>query len=662
MNDRVSNKPPKPYIGEDEDCRARYEHEQTNDLAKRKLAHPRKFTNHPSPSMAESSVADRSEGSRHSSIFRFGKSLAASFNPSNWKIWKQPSQEGESAEQRALRERREKAERIYKELKTAGYFRDSNDDSQAYQHWAEQVSHQKTSLKHDSGVQFGYDQTTDTRPRMSEEMSREDKRMGRVFLEPPKFASPRATESPVSNASESVGNWSKQSFHFKKPSLSNIKKALTSESQPNLSTSGEHQARRVPSRKDIQMQMKLVKRVSDLEGRLEAARRQLAEVQSEPLPLEPPPRNGKSRFVPGALASLPSERLISGYISSEYDDDPYKEIGKAVTTDYTKNNEQIISGAKSNQPDLDKPLPQPQPETPLEDGVMQSVEMNLVEDSIVEPEIKAASAHQVNVIHKTPTTATTETSNSSDSDEEEESVEKDPTPEAKPTLKKRKSTVFERMADDGGKYKPSDSDVDSEAESEVKKSTPTKKNAAAGPRKLQKTVHKATPAKEPPSTPDVKNPSPQNQRNPAPRYQGSSKGPKLKQTPVKPQLIKSKVPRRQSASPPPSSSFTGLQYPKPSAGMTPAVAKQAVYSAIPSADGDVPPIPKMPNAVRLPSGEMISTASTVKFTNSARTGSKLTKTRPLAKEGGEREKKKVEEKKTAQPGLKEPFSWPDDVF
>ena len=613
MNDRVSKHPPQPYIGGDEGFQTRHEREQIGDFSKRKMAHPKKFTHHANASMAESSVADRSDASRHSSIFRFGKSLASSFNPSNWKIWKHPSQEAESAEQRTLRERREKAERMYQELKTAGYFR--SHDGQA-----EQVSDQKPSIKHDSGVEFGHEIT---HPRMSEEMSKEDKRMGRIFLEPPKFASPRATGSPVSNASEPVA---KQSFHFKKPSLSNIKKALTSESPSNSSTTGEHHARRVPSRKDMYTQMKLVKRVSDLEGKLEAARRQLAEVQGEPLPFEPPPR--KSRFIPGALSSLPSERLISGYISSEYEND----IGKAVTTDKNE------SGARVEL-DLDKPLPEPRLESPHE--VMQSVETDMVENSIeVETDIKVVSTHQVNIVHKTP--ATTETSSSGNSSYDEEESARDPTPKHKPTPKKRKSTVFERMADDGGKYKPSDSDVESEAESGVKKPTLRKKNSAAGPRKLQKTIHK-----ELPSTPDLKNVSPQNQRNPAPRYQ-ASKGLKLKQTPPKPQLVKGKLPGRQSASPPPSSAFTGLKYSKPSTKKV-AEAKQAAYSKLPSTD-DVPPMPKMPNAVRLPSGEVISTAP--KSANApARVGSKLTKARPVTKEGEGREKNQDEQ-----------FDWPDDVF
>ncbi|OJJ73678.1 hypothetical protein ASPBRDRAFT_194607 [Aspergillus brasiliensis CBS 101740] len=72
--------------------------------------------------------------------------------------------------------------------------------------------------------------------------------------------------------------------------------------------------RRQKSRKELQRQAKLMKRVSDLEVKLERARRELRELVGEeqevlapiPVPEIPYPR----KFVPGALPSLPSERLL----------------------------------------------------------------------------------------------------------------------------------------------------------------------------------------------------------------------------------------------------------------------------------------------------------------------------------------------------------------
>jgi hypothetical protein len=86
----------------------------------------------------------------------------------------------------------------------------------------------------------------------------------------------------------------------------------------------------------------------------------------------------------------------------------------------------------------------------------------------------------------------------------------------------------------------------------------------------------------------------------------------------------------------------------------------AAYSAIPSQDGeDVPPLPKMPAAVRLASGEVVnippqSAIGAQKGNGSqvSRTGSKLTKARPGLSLRKEREKG----------GKGDDFEWPADVF
>ncbi len=82
MNDRTSQKPPTTYIGTDEELRSQFDYEEQEDVRGRKLARPGKYA-----TRGNSSVADRSGSSRHSSIFRLGKSLASTFNPTNWKIW-----------------------------------------------------------------------------------------------------------------------------------------------------------------------------------------------------------------------------------------------------------------------------------------------------------------------------------------------------------------------------------------------------------------------------------------------------------------------------------------------------------------------------------------------------------------------------------------------
>jgi hypothetical protein len=106
----------------------------------------------------------------------------------------------------------------------------------------------------------------------------------------------------------------------------------------------------------------------------------------------------------------------------------------------------------------------------------------------------------------------------------------------------------------------------------------------------------------------------------------SPQRPRAKGTPIKKhgsavprsssKLVKSKIPHpqkdiRQSASPPPSSSFQGLHYAKSSsrAGKGKKEETEPMYSAVPSTEGAVPPMPKLPSKVRLPSGEIVHTST-----------------------------------------------------
>jgi len=170
MNDRVSNKPPMPYLG-DEEMRERFEREE--QARGRKMAQPRKYTHHSNTSIA-GSYAERSDTSRHSSIFKFGKSIAATFNPSNWKIWAKPQVDAETPDHnKVLRERKEKAEAIYQELKRNGQFRDSTVPPSFGK------SREGDLAKHDSGVVL-------ERVRDSSVPGRQEKRQGKVFLDPPR--------------------------------------------------------------------------------------------------------------------------------------------------------------------------------------------------------------------------------------------------------------------------------------------------------------------------------------------------------------------------------------------------------------------------------------------------------------------------------------------
>jgi hypothetical protein len=725
MNDRVSKKPPVPYIGGEDELGDAYDATDRTDYRGRKLAQPARFTHHPNASIAGT---DRSEASRHSSIFRFGKSLASTFNPSKWKIWSKQQQpqspeDEETAQLRALREQKEKAERIYRELKDSGHFRDSTIGAPLFKSFEEKDN---LPAKHGSTVELG--DKAGSNARASREMSREDKRRGMIFLDPPKL--PNRDPSPAASnfsgsAVQSNPSTPNRPFHFKKASLSNIKKVLIGE---NVSETGNepHQARRIPSRKDLQKQQKLVKRVSDLEGKLEAARRQLSEVIGEPVPpitsSDVPQRVGRPRFIPGALSTLPSERLLTGYVEGGFsDNEADNDIGKAITADDAKGTAPFMSGARTSeeQPDrgvneppspawVGKPLQRPGGQT--EDHVIQSVEKEVDETS----ELQSVAASDRFHAAETATSIsepTTRAEDPNDSDYQEEESDKNSAVKArakpnvkrpkalqlpKPSPKKRKSNTFERLADDGGIYKPSGGS-DSDGEPEVKKDT-QKKNIGARPRKLQKVSQDSSvdsTSKLAPSRPAVENQSPQQNQHPsalraigAPavskhnsRTGAASSGPQIatrrqslkgiKHTVTSPppsgRLVKSQKGsvRRQSVSPPPASDLTGLDYVKPSTAAKAEVpqpgrlaAPDVAYSADPSTEDEIPPMPKMPKAVRLPSGEVINTAPPAgkATSNTSSGGAKLTKKKPV-----ERHNSKSPEKEN-QPHSKKSFEWPEDVF
>lgn len=731
MSDRVSQMPPTDYLG-DEEMRDRYEREE---IARgRRMAQPRKFKQH-SNSDVSGAPADRSDNTRHSGIFRFGKSLAASFNPSNWKIWsKQQQEEEETESQRILRERQEKAQKIYQDLKKSGHFRDSAVPPK----FAMQEDKKPAPINHDSGVAS----------RANGEMTRDEKRMGRTILEPPQFGNHGG--SPTSNIAESVvasnASARKNTIQFRRPSFSSIRKAAGSESGSNAPSSGDfQQARRIPSRKDLQKQQKLVKRVSDLEGKLEAARRQLSQALGEPIPprVQPPERIGRPRFVPGALSTLPSERLLSGYVSSDVetgisDNDVFSQIGRAVTTDNAMESDAVMpEGIADSCADSceveDTPAPPPSREekllpkssSPASQDRMEGVEResgfylqpasktklhqtDTTERHSAEPDESSVSSDVKTESEFDPTEVTEAASESEFVEEDEEDdytpvetaepesesdfevkrkhtkdPKKKPSPRSTSRGTKKKKKTFERDIDTSGRYRPPPESEPSTILPESRKArTTTKQTPSARPRKLQKTTHDEAPTHKPslrkgrPSTQPGKVTSPQDQLLSArhrarPKKETPSTKPSVPLSSIK--LSKSRsIPQKaqQSVSPPPSSSFTGLAYPKPGSK----IETEPMYTAIPSAEGEVPPMPKLPKAVRLPSGEVVSTTLPQGSHGSGSGLGKLTKSSPKAaaakrkkedqeKEGGTTTTTTAgEQRKDGAMIREDSFEWDKDVF
>lgn len=349
MNDRASKMPPREFTGED-NMRETY----ARHLAKSRTAQQ---------TSASGSIPDKSETARHSGIFRFGKSLAASFNLQNWKLWsKQQEPQDEMPQQRALRERQEKAERIYAELKRTGNFRDS-----AIPPFFRAAS-DDIAVKHDSGIAFD-------RTPVPGLTSQEDKRRGRIFIDPPILPTDddesHSTSEPSSTAPRSLltkpprslrpsrsrpqdarSQSPKPRTRTRRRSLSvpRLRKPSTQVSESDDPGRSSPRVQRASSRPNLRKHRRLVKRVSNLETKLAAARQQLLEAASEPLPSPAPApataeRVSRQRFVPGALATLPSERLLSGYTSGDgtdaekMEEEEVQKIGRAVSKDYGERRE-----------------------------------------------------------------------------------------------------------------------------------------------------------------------------------------------------------------------------------------------------------------------------------------------------------------------------------
>lgn len=624
MNDRVSQVPPATYTGEEE-LRERFEKEE--QLRGKKSASHRKYTHHSNGSIA-GSTSNHSDTSRHSSIFRFGKSLAATFNLSNWKIFSKEQQEDEEASQlRILRERQEKAEKLYQELKRTGHFRDSHVPPVFSAAPEEKIA----AAKHDSGVGMR---------RSSEETTRAEKRMGRVFFDPPVL---QDHGSPVSNVGSAAPSSARRgSFHFKRPSLSNIRKGRDHGSDSASAagdTDGLRQPRKIPSRKDLQNQQKLVKRVSGLELKLDAARRELAAALGGPAPEKKAQPRGRPRFVPGALSTLPSERLLSGYVSSEAEDgstvagEVYSNIGRAVTTE--EHGMEIMAGAKGGSYELEGDAPSKKAKTlskassAEEDSLIPSIESEEgievgieLAESALEAGDEEAEDDEVSTI-STPIPAKSESeyqhqSTKADSDESDyashissslaspssqpDSPVKKTTPRkstpkrsipkksipvanvpapSQPRSKKRKN------GDGSGIYRPPPASESSVTTVPPKK--PAAKRPAARPNKLQKVSHEASSSK-------LIGASPTRSSSAAVSRNGSTKLTKPRSDKQKQKVAGSQV-----------SSLSGVNKTRSRRGVEDGEeVVEPMYTAIPSKEGAVPPMPKLPRQVRLASGEVVS--------------------------------------------------------
>ncbi|KAJ5091701.1 hypothetical protein NUU61_006571 [Penicillium alfredii] len=251
---------------------------------------------------------------RQSGIFRFGKAIASAFNPfGGWGKTSPESSTNSQSQQDVLNQ----AEQAYAELKQAGYkgtnkgayARDLHVNpalaDQTWQDIQDKVEY-GTAIgdPHRFSVDHG-DRTAPARPESgaSKRSSFQDLRKGIPFI--------RSQESSPAPAAFSYDR--------------------TSEDSENP---GLH---RQKSRKELSRQTKLLKRVSNLEEKLTRARRELRELtgneermpaptpQPKSLSMDMDPAEYPRKFVPGALPTLPSERLLDQQATASESTEPVAE-------------------------------------------------------------------------------------------------------------------------------------------------------------------------------------------------------------------------------------------------------------------------------------------------------------------------------------------------
>ncbi|KAI4242003.1 MAG: hypothetical protein L6R40_004230 [Gallowayella cf. fulva] len=314
MNDRVSKKPPSIYL-RDEAAMEQY-HDQASTRA---------FQSQDTAAMDDDKTYYEAgiEVAKPSGMYRFGKALASAFNPANvWQgingYWKM-REEQKHPDKNLLQERKIKAERTYAEMKKNGLqvtqpfaIRGSSIDGSGFSDRTSQARSMDSSLR-DSGGDFNIALARTTRkneqpaPAGSEDM-----------LIATSLLRSRRAASPIAQAEKSR----RTSLNLRRPSIPNLKKvrsqihlastkrqpvdaALVSpSSQLTSEPSLGQKLSRQPSKRDIAKQRKLSKQVSDLECKLQTARREL-EISRGQMPDTPKiPRSARKPFEPGALPTL----------------------------------------------------------------------------------------------------------------------------------------------------------------------------------------------------------------------------------------------------------------------------------------------------------------------------------------------------------------------
>ena len=275
------------------------------------------------------------ERSKPSGMVRFGRALASVFNPAYvWNgingIRKEKQEEHTKPHPASSDERKIKAETEYEELKKTGFLGTQKVSKLRYSFDVSSIKREKASDLSGSIPQRGSE--ADLEEHRSRSMARA-KRNGMIFnadgtpMTSPKIATFESTTCSLRSDQTSD---TKTSLNLRRPSLPSLKKVKShfqlptskrssvtpvpmspTESDTWKTESDVNVIKKQQSRKDLHKQQKLSKRVSNLESKLEVARRELLQaMQSSSSVPDLSPRKSSRSFVPGGLSSLPSERTL----------------------------------------------------------------------------------------------------------------------------------------------------------------------------------------------------------------------------------------------------------------------------------------------------------------------------------------------------------------
>ena len=288
------------------------------------------------------------ESNKPSGMFRFGKAIASAFNSANlWQglngVWKEREKENQAKPDRDIL--KAKAEQKYAELKKSGYKGTQTAPTRPESQEVPEIKHRDTdesrhSSFRDSGVYVDELQSSSDRRGSDKFITSTES-----LMPPPPMTAGHRSASPFSDASSGR----RSSFLFQKPSLEGLKRIKSQVHLPSIKRSAENATslpstekggaagpglRREGSRLDTAIQYKLIKKVSDLENKLEIARRELEQSihRAPPVP-DLPERVGRKQFVPGALPSLPSERLLTPQAQGNDDITDGRHVRTATTVD-----------------------------------------------------------------------------------------------------------------------------------------------------------------------------------------------------------------------------------------------------------------------------------------------------------------------------------------